>query len=147
MLVQQTFMVPESSPLRSVSELDQPGLRISGGKGDSVTLRLARTLKQATLVETDNTPADMKQKFAAKEIDAFGANRQRLTTLLGEMPGYRLLPDNLFGVTQAIIVPKDRTAALQAVNDFIDDVRVSGFLQDAIRKSGVIGLDMAPKEK
>ena len=144
MLVQQTFIVPDGSRLRSVKDIDQTGLRISAGKGDSIALFLARNLKQATLVETDNTPADMQRRFDAKEIDAFGANRQRLTTLLTDMKGYQLLPDNLFGVTQTIAVGKGKTAALAEINTFIDDVRASGFLADAVKKSGVIGLDPAP---
>jgi len=60
------------------------------------------------------------------------------------VPGYRLLPDNLFGVTQTIIVPKGRPEVLAAINGFIDEVRASGFLQNAITKSEVVGLEMAP---
>jgi hypothetical protein len=33
---------------------------------------------------------------------------------------------------------------LTAVNRFIDDVRASGFLQNAITSSGIIGLQAAP---
>ena len=70
-----------------------------------------------TLVETDNTnPRQAKQKLTAREIDAFGANRQRLTNLLQEMPGYRLLPDNIFDVPQTIIVGKGKMDALATVN-------------------------------
>jgi len=144
MLVQQTFLVPDNSRLRSVADIDAPGLRISGGKGDSITLYLRRNLKQATLVETDNTPPDARRKFAAGEIDAFGANRQRLTTMLKDMPGYRLLPDTLFGVPQTIVVAQGKPDALAAVNGLIDDVRASGFLQGAIARSGIIGLEVAP---
>jgi polar amino acid transport system substrate-binding protein len=144
MLVQQSFVVPDNSRIRSVADIDAQGLRIAGGKGDSITLYLARNLKNATLVETDNTPADAKRKLLAGEIDAYGANRQRLTNLLKEMPGYRLLPDNLFGVTQAIIVAMGKPRVLVDINAFIDDVRASGFLQDAIARSGIIGVEMAP---
>jgi polar amino acid transport system substrate-binding protein len=144
MLVQQSFVVPDNSGIRTVADIDAQGLRIAGGKGDSVTLYLARNLKHATLVETDNTPADAKRRLLAGEIDAYGANRQRLTNLLKEMPGYRLLPDSLFGVTQAIVVAKGKTDVLNDINTFIDQVRASGFLQDAIARSGVIGLEMAP---
>jgi polar amino acid transport system substrate-binding protein len=144
MLVQQSFVVADNSPIRTIADIDAPGRRISGGKGDSITLYLARNLKQATLIETDNTPADAKRRLIAGEIDAFGANRQRLTTLLKDLPGYRLLPDSLFGVPQTIIVAKGKPEALAAVNAFIDDVRATGFLQQAIAKSGVIGLEVAP---
>jgi polar amino acid transport system substrate-binding protein len=144
MLVRQSFLVPDDSTIRSVTDIDQPGRRIGGGKGDSITLFLARTLKQATLVETDNTPADAKRKFANREIDAFGANRQRLTNLAAELPGYRLLPDNIFDVPQTIIVPKDKPEALGEVNRFIDDVRASGLLAAAIERTGIPGVAPAP---
>jgi polar amino acid transport system substrate-binding protein len=144
MLVRQSFLVPENSPIHSVADIDQPGRRISGGKGDSITLFLARTLKQAKLIETDNTPADTKQKFANGEIDAFGANRQRLTNMAADMPGYRLLPDNIFDVPQTIIVPKDKPEVLAEINRFIDDVRGSGFLAAAIERSRIPGVEVAP---
>jgi polar amino acid transport system substrate-binding protein len=144
MLVRQSFLVPENSPIRSVTDIDQPGRRIAGGKGDSITLFLARTLKHAKLIETDNSPADTKQKFANGEIDAFGANRQRLTNMAAEMPGYRLLPDNIFDVPQTIILPKDKPQILAEVNRFIDDVRGSGFLAAAIERGHIPGVEIAP---
>ncbi|MFZ0838544.1 MAG: transporter substrate-binding domain-containing protein [Xanthobacteraceae bacterium] len=144
MLVRQSFLVPENSPIRSVADIDQPGRRIAGGKGDSITLFLARTLKHAKLIETDNSPADTKQKFANGEIDAFGANRQRLTNMAAEMPGYRLLPDNIFDVPQTIILPKDKPQILAEVNRFIDDVRGSGFLAAAIERGHIPGVEIAP---
>jgi polar amino acid transport system substrate-binding protein len=144
MLVRQSFLVPETSALKSVNDIDKQGLRVSGGKGDSVTLFLARTLKAATLVETDNTPADTKRKFDAGEIDAFAANRQRLTNMMKDMPGYRILPDNVFDVPQTIIVAKGNARGLATVNGLIDDVRQSGFLKEALEKSGIPGIDVAP---
>lgn len=144
MLVQQTFIVADSSKLKSVADIDAAGLKIAGGKGDSVTLYLGRNLKNATLVETDNTPADAKRRLLAGEIDAFGANRQRLTTMLKDMPGYRLLPDTLFGVPQTIIVANGKPEGLAVLNRLIDDARTSGRLRDSIANSGVVGLEVAP---
>ena len=139
MLVQQSFLVLDGSPIRAVADIDRAGQVIAGVRNDSITL-----LKQATLLEVENNPAGIQRLLTGKEIDAFGANRQRLTTLMGETPGSRLLPDSLFGVPQTIIVPKGRADVLTAVNSFIDDVRASGFLQNAIASSGVIGLQAAP---
>ena len=144
MLVQQSFVVADNSPIKSVADIDTPGLRIAGGKNDSVTLYLKRNMKRATLVETDNTPADAKRRFDAKEIDAYGANRQRLTNMLKDMPGHRILPDSLFGVPQTIIVAKGKPQVTDAINRFIDDLRTSGFLKTAIEKGGAIGVDAAP---
>ena len=63
---------------------------------------------------------------------------------MAQTPGSRLLPDTLFGVPQTIIVSKGKADVLTEINQFIDDVRASGFLQKAITDSGVIGLQAAP---
>jgi polar amino acid transport system substrate-binding protein len=144
MLVQQTFIVLAGSPIRAMADIDRAGQKIAGVRNDSITLYLRRHLKQATLVEVENNPAETTRMLNAKEIDAFGASRPRVTDLAAAIPGTRLLPDNLFGVPQTIIVPKGRAASLAAVNRFIDEMRASGFLKAAIERGGVVGLDVAP---
>ena len=144
MLVQQSFLVLDSSSIRAIADIDRAGQVIAGVRNDSITLYLKRKLKQATLLEVENNPAEIQRLLTGKEIDAFGASRQRLTTLSTETPGSRVLPDTLFGVPQTIIVPKGRANVLTAVNRFIDEVRTSGFLQSAITTSGIVGLQAAP---
>jgi len=80
MLVQQSFLVLEGSPIKAVADIDRSGQKIAGTRADSITLCLKRVLKQATLVELDNNPEQVTKAIAGREIDAFGANRQRLTT-------------------------------------------------------------------
>ena len=144
MLVQQSVLVLDSSSIRAIADIDRAGQVIAGVRNDSITLYLKRKLKQATLLEVENNPAEIQRLLTGKEIDAFGASRQRLTTLSTETPGSRVLPDTLFGVPQTIIVPKGRANVLTAVNRFIDEVRASGFLQSAITTSGIVGLQAAP---
>ena len=60
------------------------------------------------------------------------------------MPGTRVLPDNLFGVPQTIIVPKGKPEVLADINRFIDDARASGLIQKSIEASGLIGVEVAP---
>lgn len=144
MLVQQSYLVREDSAIRTIADVDRSGRIVAGSLNDSITLFMKRKFKHATLREIPNDPVEIKRVLLAKEIDAFGANRQRLTNLLKDTPGLRMLGDNLFGVPQTIIVPKGKPEALAEVNRFIDDVRASGFLRAAIVKSGVVGLDEAP---
>jgi len=144
MLVRQTFLVLDDSPIKAIVDVDRPGQKIGGTVNDSITLCMKRILKQATLVELENNTAELSKALGTRMIDAFGANRQRLTTLSKVTPGTRLLADNLFNVPQNIVVPKDRPAALAATNALIDDVRASGFLQSAIERGGAIGVAIAP---
>jgi len=143
MLVQQTFLVRADSPIRSVKDIDRSNQKLGAGRGDSIALYLARTLKQAQLVEVTETPADAVKTLLAGKLDAFGANRQRLTDLMQGVSGLRLLPDDLYGVEQTIIAPRNPNA-VQLVNQFVDEVRKSGFLRSAIDRSGVLGITVAP---
>jgi polar amino acid transport system substrate-binding protein len=146
MLVQQTFIVRNDSSIKSVFQIDRLNQKVGATKGDSIALYLARNLKQAQLVEIADL-ADARQMLLDGKVDALGANRQRLTDALRGGSGLRLLPDDLYGVEQNIVVPKGKPEALKAVNRFIDDVRSSGFLRAAIEKSGVIGISVAPAVK
>ena len=144
MLVRQSFLVLDGSPIRAIADVDRAGQKIAGTVNDSITLCMKRILKQATVVELANDPAELGKALTARTIDALGGNRQRLTTLSTATPGTRLLPDDLFNVPQNIVVPKDRPAALAAVNALIDEVRASGVLQSAIARGGAIGVAVAP---
>ena len=143
-LVRQSFLVREDSSIRAIADVDRAGQKIAGGHNDSITLFMKRKLTQATLIEIEPDPGEIKRLLLTKAIDAFGANRQRLTNLMKDTTGFRILPDSLFGVPQTIIVPKGRVEAFAAINRFIDEMRASGFLQKAVEASGVVGLDVAP---
>jgi polar amino acid transport system substrate-binding protein len=140
MINQQSFLVLGDSPIKAVADVDRPGRKIAGTRNDSVTLCMKRVLKQASLVELENDPAGVTRALEAREIDAFGASRARLTALARDLRGARLLPDDFFTVPQNIVVAGGRPDALAEINAFIDDVRASGFLSRAVEKSGVIGL-------
>jgi hypothetical protein len=58
MLVQQSFLVLDGSPIRAVADIDRAGQVIAGVRNDSITLYLKRKLKQATLLEVENNPGE-----------------------------------------------------------------------------------------
>jgi polar amino acid transport system substrate-binding protein len=143
MLVQQSFLVPERSPIKTAGEVDAAGVKVAGTRNDSITLCMKRMFKHAAVVELASD-AEVGNAFATGAIDAFAANRHRLTTLSKTASGTRLLPDDLFYVPQTIIVPMERPAALVAVNAFLEDARASQFLQRAIADGGAIGVMLPP---
>jgi len=144
MLVQQSFLVLNDSPIRNVADIDRAGQKIAGTINDSSTLCLKRVLKQATPVELENNPELIGKALTGREIDALAASRQRLTNLAKTVPGTRLLSDTFFYVPQNIVVPMGKPEALAAVNALIDEVRASGFLREAIAKAAAVGTEPAP---
>jgi polar amino acid transport system substrate-binding protein len=144
-LAQNTYLVAEDSPIRSVADADRPGVRIGVGLRDAGDYFLTRTLKHAELKRNEGGISDALVKaLLAGELDAYAGNRMRLHAAAQKTPGLRLVPDNFYGVEQAIIVPKGNAAALALVNKLIDEARASGLIAEAIARAGLVGVDVAP---
>ena len=144
-LAQNTFMVLDASPLKSVAEIDRPGMRIGVTEGDTGDLYLTRTLKNAAFNRNKGGDMDLALKMLrAGEIHAYGTNRQRLYELMQNNPGLRLLPDNFYGVPQAIIVKKGNKPLLELIDPMLDEARSSGLIAASISRVGLVGVDVAP---
>jgi polar amino acid transport system substrate-binding protein len=144
-LAQNTYLVLESSLLKSVADIDRPGIRIGVTEGDTGALYLTRNLKNAKLNPNKGGDMDLALKLLrAGEIDAYGTNRQRLYELMPNNPGLRLLPDNFYGVPQAIIVKKGNKPLLEVVEPMLDAARSSGLIASSIKNVGMVGVDVAP---
>src|SRR5262249_57763760 len=61
MLVRQSFLVLDNSPIRAVADIDRAGQKIPGPVNDSITLCMKRILKQATIGELVNNPAELSK--------------------------------------------------------------------------------------
>jgi len=143
-LVQNSYIVLEDSPIRSVGDVDRQGIRIGVPARDSGDLFLTRTLKNAELKRTDGNVDAAVAMLRARDIEAYASNRQRLNEATSRMSGVRLLPDNFYGVEQAIVVAKGNAALLARINRFLDEARASGLVAEAIKRAGVVGVDVAP---
>ncbi len=67
-----------------------------------------------------------------------------MTAFAARTPGVRLLPDNFYGVEQAIIVRKGNAAGLVVIDRLIDEARASGSIAGSIARAGLVGVDVAP---
>jgi polar amino acid transport system substrate-binding protein len=145
MLVQQSALVRADSPLRSVSELDRSEHVIGVNTGDSVGVWLKQHLTAARLRATpDFNLREGAQWLEAREVVAFAGGRARLLSATRDVSGLRMLDDNFYGVPQAIAVSLERSDRLQSINAALAEMKRSGFLSDAITRSGIEGIAVAP---
>jgi polar amino acid transport system substrate-binding protein len=64
-----------------------------------------------------------------------------------EMPNVklRLLPGNFMVIQQAMVLPKSRGgSAAQALSQFVEAMKASGFVQAAMLRHGIKGASVAP---
>jgi len=147
-LAQNTYMVPANSVIRAVADIDRAGTKVGVTERDAADLFLTRALKAADLKRNATGSLETAAKWLADgTVDAYGTNRQRLTELATKNPGYRLLPDNFYGVEQSVVAAKGNKALIEFVNGVIDEARSSGAIARSIENAGLLGVDVAPAKK
>ena len=138
-----TYLVPAGSPIRSVAEVDRDGVRIAVTERAAYELYLSRTIKHATLVRVSGLDGAFNA-FVAQKLDALAGLKPRLLMDVEKLPGARLLDGQFTAVQQAIGTPKSRDAAFQFLRDFVEEVKASGLVAEAIARNGVHGVSVAP---
>ncbi|HXJ81795.1 MAG TPA: ABC transporter substrate-binding protein [Candidatus Methylomirabilis sp.] len=138
-----TYLVPAGSPIHSVAEVDRDGVRIAVTERAAYELYLSRTIQHATLVRVSGLDGAFNT-FVAQKLDALAGLTPRLLMDVAKLPGARLLDGQFTGVQQAIGILKGREAAFRFLRDFVEEVKASGLVAEAIAQNGVQGVSVAP---
>jgi len=138
-----TYLVPAGSPLRSLADVDRPGVRIAVSGRSAYDLYLSRTLKNAQLVRAEGIPASVKL-FTDQKLDALAGLKPGLLTEAQKLPGARVLDGHFMGVQQSIGVPKKRASSAKYLRDFVENAKSSGLVAQLVEKHGVRGVIVAP---
>ena len=138
-----TYLVPAASAIRHATDVDQPAVRIAVVQAHASTLTLSRIRKHATLVSV-GTPDSAFDLLRAGRVDAWASARQALVEYSAQVPGLRVLEDR-YGVNRAaVVVAKGHAARLAYISEFIEEIKASGFVEKAIKRSGWRGVRVAP---
>ena len=140
-LIEGVFAVPADSPVSTTEGVDAEGVRIGVKQGSAYDLFLSRTLRRATLVRGDQGPA----AFAAQGLEAVAGIRQPMTEFVAGTPGFRLLDASFMQIRQALGTTRTRgPQALSYLRAFIEELKASGFVAEALRRAGQSGATVAP---
>lgn len=130
-VIEGTYAVRETSPLRAIADFDREGVRIAVGRGSAYDLFLTRTLKRATLVRAETSEAAIRL-FVADGFEAVAGVKQPIVAFARETPGYRAIPGRFSSIEQAMGVPKGREAAAAYLRGFVEAMKASGFVAEAL---------------
>ena len=138
-----TYLVPAGSPIRSIADVDRQGVRIAVADKSAYELYLSRTIQHATLMRVQGIDASL-ELFLSQKLDVLSGLKPRLLMDVEKLPGARLLDGQFTGVQQAIGTPKARETAARFLRGFVEDVKASGLVAQAISSNGVRGVSVAP---
>lgn len=138
-----TYLVPAGSPIRSLAEVDRPGVRIAVSARSAYDLYLSRNLKHAQLVRAEGIPASY-ELFVAQKLNVLAGLLPRLSSDLARLPGARILEGNFTAVQQAVGTPKARAQGAAWLREFVADIKATGLVARLIERHNVKGVNVAP---
>lgn len=143
-LIEGAYLVRDGSPILVNTEVDRPGTRVVVGKGSAYDLYLTREFRQAEIVRAPSSPA-VTEYFLAQGCEVAAGVRQQLVADAARIPGLRLLPGHFMVIRQAMGVPCNRgAAATDCLSQFVEAMKASGFVAQALLRHGVEGVSVAP---
>lgn len=145
-LIEGSYLVREGSPIQANDEVDQIGHTITVGKGSAYDLFLTRELRYATIERAPTSPS-VVDTFITYGHDVAAGVKQQLEADAMRLGGLRLLPGRFMVIQQAMGIPRSRGAAAQAeLAKFVEDMKASGFVAEALARHGIQGASVAPAQ-
>lgn len=142
--IEGAYMVRIDSPLKANEEVDRPGQRVVVGKGSAYDLYLTREIKAATIERAPTSPA-VVDHFIEQHADVAAGVKQQLESDAARLGGLRLLPGRFMVIRQAMGCPKSRGGAVaQALCEFVEEMKASGFVAQALARHKIAGAAVAP---
>ena len=142
--IEGAYLVRDDSPCRANADVDRGGTTLAVGQGSAYDLFLTRELRHATFVRVAGA-AQVVEALRAGIADVAGGIRQVLLDVAARTPGLRVLPGRFMVIRQAMGVARARgPAAEAALRAFVEEMKASGFVADALRRHAVAGATVAP---
>ncbi len=141
--IASTYLVPAGSPIKSIHDVDRPGVRIATKARAAYGLWLENNLKHAKLLGTESID-DSFDAFVEQGLEALAGLRPRLVADVERLPGARILDGQFSAVQQAIGTPRKNAVSAAWLAGVVEDLKGTGFVADLIAKHEVKGLSVAP---
>jgi polar amino acid transport system substrate-binding protein len=136
------YLVPTGSAILKPEDVDRSGVRVGVSQGSSSQGVLSQAYKIATLVPAASIK-QAQEMLLARKVDAFATNKGILFEMLDGLPGHKVL-DGRWGLENlAIAVPQGRSVAMPYLQQFSQQVRSNGVLQEAVSRAGLRGTAQA----
>lgn len=142
-LIEGAYLVRDDSPMTSIDQVDQAGIRVTVGKGSAYDLYLTRELLRASIERAPTSPT-VVDEFLANEWDVAAGVRQQLEQDARRVGGVRMLPGHFMVIRQAMGTPKSRgEQAAACLSAFVEEMKSSGFVAKALARHGIEGAAVA----
>jgi polar amino acid transport system substrate-binding protein len=145
-VIEGAYVVPADSPLRAVEDVDREGVRVAVAMGSAYDLYLTRGLKRASLVREPSGPQAL-ERFVRDRLEAAGGVRQPIVAFAQSRSDMRVIPGRFMAIEQAMGMPRRPQTGgvgLGYLSRFVEEMKASGFVAQALQASGQADAAVAP---
>ena len=142
-VIEGVFVVPADSAITAPADADRAGMRIGVNEGSAYDLFLSRTLRRASVARGP----DGIRLFREQGLDAGAGISQVVSGFVAGHPGFRMIGEPFMQIRQALGTSRTRApGTIEFLTAFIEDLKASGFVRDALGRSGQDRALAAPPE-
>lgn len=142
-IIEGAYLVPQASLIKKNSDVDQKGVRIAVGAGSAYDLYLSREIKNAQLVRAPTSPL-VVDTMVKQSLEVAAGVKQQLEADSKRIPGLRLLDGRFMVINQAMATPKGRPTGAKYLREFVEEMKASGFVANALARHRIEGAAIAP---
>jgi polar amino acid transport system substrate-binding protein len=142
-VIEGAYAVPNASSLRTNEDVDREGVRIAVARGSAYDLFLTRTIKNAKLVREPSGPQAMA-RFIEDGLEAAAGVKQPIVAFAKDHPEVRVIPGRFMVIEQAMGTPKGRDNGVRYLRRFVEEMKASGLVADALKASNQLDAAVAP---
>ena len=142
-VIDSTYLVPAGSTIKTIAEVNRPGVRIVA-IANTTTMRSARRTAPLASVEEVAGVDLMTEMARTGQGDAFALSADSFSGLLPRLPGAWVLSGNFQQTGIAVAVSKGRLAALKIASDLLQEAKISGLVRRALDAAGFKDAPVAP---
>jgi polar amino acid transport system substrate-binding protein len=138
-VVELGYLAGPKTAVTSISEVDQPGVRVGVTAGSTSLGTLTKLYKNARVIAT-TTLDQGNEMLAAGTLDLYATTTANRGAMGDRLPGSHVL-DGAWGVERhAMAIPKGREAGLPYAKAFIADAVAKGLVKKAAARAGLKGM-------
>ena len=142
-VIEGAYAVPSNSPLQTNEDVDRDGVRIAVARGSAYDLYLTRAIKQAKLVREPSGPEALAM-FRKDRLEVAAGEKQPIVAFVKANADMRVIPGRFMVIEQAMGTPRGRDAGVRYLREFVEEMKASGFVANALKASGQGDAAVAP---
>jgi polar amino acid transport system substrate-binding protein len=142
-VINGNYVVAKASRFHGVADVDQSGVSVAVSTNSAYDLYLSRALKHAKLIHAGSTPETIAL-FRAEHIDVLAGVKRALDDVVANDSTLRMIPEPFMAINQAMGTPAGRPAGAAWLSAFVEDIKASGFVAQALQRNGQGDAMVAP---